>query len=146
MTYQVYANMTRFQWAYPSGASDSRDEQIRGPTMVLATIIMSMVYLVAETRLKMQEPGINDPDTKLLVTILTFAILFGLRVGGVLEAPLPTATAAISTDISTAAATNSISTGALAALALSPSQLAAVAAANATTGRFAGALTVGDIY
>ena len=35
MTYQVYANMTRFEWAYPSGIEDVRNQWISGSTMIL---------------------------------------------------------------------------------------------------------------
>ena len=38
VTFQVYANMTRFQWAYPSGTEDVINQWIAGPTMVLATV------------------------------------------------------------------------------------------------------------
>ena len=43
VTFQVYANMTRFQWAYPSGTEDVINQWIAGPTMVLATVSMNMV-------------------------------------------------------------------------------------------------------
>jgi hypothetical protein len=79
ITYQVYANMTRFEWAYPSGAEDVTNQWISGSTMILAAITMNMVYLTSETRLQIGEPGINDPNNKLLVTIVTFALLWGLQ-------------------------------------------------------------------
>merc|ERR1711998_68424 len=80
-----YANMTRFEWAYPSGAEDVRNQWISGSTMILATIIMNMVYLVSETRLRFGEKGINDPQTKLGITIFTFMVLTGLQQFGVID-------------------------------------------------------------
>jgi len=88
ITYQVYANMTRFEWAYPSGNEDLRNQWISGSTMVLAVVIMNMVYLVAETRTRVGEKGINDPPIKLLVTLCTFFGLFALNVSGVIDPSL----------------------------------------------------------
>merc|ERR1719198_149840 len=47
--------------------------------MVLATVIMSMVYLTSETRARVGEPGINDPNIKLAVVLFTFFILWMLQ-------------------------------------------------------------------
>jgi len=87
ITFQVYTNMTRFQWAYPSGAEDPSNQWISGSTMVLATTTMNMVYLLSETRMQIGERGINEPSTKLLVTIVTFCLLCGLQMGGVIDPP-----------------------------------------------------------
>ena len=38
------------------------------------------VYLTSETRVRIDEPGINDPPIKLLVTGLNFLILYMLQV------------------------------------------------------------------
>ena len=78
ITFQVYANMTRFSWAYPSG-TDVDGSWISGPTMLLAVVVMDMVYLTSETRVRIDEPGINDPPVKLLMTVITFAILWLLQ-------------------------------------------------------------------
>ena len=67
--------MTRFQWAYPSGVEDTNSPWISGTTMVLATVIMNMVYLVVETRMRVGQQGINDPTVKLGVTAVTFSLL-----------------------------------------------------------------------
>ena len=72
LTFQVYANMTRFRWAYPSGREDPADPWISGATMILATVVMNMVYLTTETRTRWGEPGINDPAVKIVVTIAHF--------------------------------------------------------------------------
>ena len=48
--------MTRFQWAYPSGIEDPKEQWISGPQMVLCTVIMNMVYLTSETRTRVGEP------------------------------------------------------------------------------------------
>ena len=81
VTFKVYANMTRFEWAYPSGqeGQEGRGEWIQGQTMVLAKVIMSMVYLTSETRARVGEPGINDPNIKLAVVLFTFFVLWMLQ-------------------------------------------------------------------
>mmetsp|Transcript_2709 Transcript_2709/g.8383 ORF Transcript_2709/g.8383 Transcript_2709/m.8383 type:complete len:415 (+) Transcript_2709:1267-2511(+) len=84
VTFKVYANMTRFEWAYPSG-QEGRGEWIQGQTMVLATVIMSMVYLTSETRARVGEPGINDPNIKLAVVLFTFFILWMLQAQKVID-------------------------------------------------------------
>ena len=85
VTFKVYANMTRFEWAYPSGVEDVRDQWVSGQTMLLATVIMNMVYLMGETRTRVGEPGINDPFVKLLVTFFTFTLLLVLQEYDVLD-------------------------------------------------------------
>ena len=79
LTFKVYANMTRFEWAYPSGTEHAINQWISGQTMVLITVAMNMVYLVAETRSRVGEPGINDPDVKLAMTCFTFVMLWGSK-------------------------------------------------------------------
>jgi len=79
ITYQVYANMTRFEWAYPSGVEDTTNQWISGQTMILNVVIMNMVYLVTETRVKVGEKGINDPPVKVGVTMITYLGLFLLQ-------------------------------------------------------------------
>jgi hypothetical protein len=71
-TFQVYANMTRFQWAYPSGHEDISNPWISGSTMILVTVVANMVFLSTETRIRYGESGINTPHNKVAVTILTF--------------------------------------------------------------------------
>ena len=78
-TFQVYANMTRFRWAYPSGDETIYNEWISGPTMLLSTVVMNMVYLTTETRTRQGEPGINNPTVKSFVTIFTFIVLIYLQ-------------------------------------------------------------------
>jgi len=40
---KVYANMTRLEWAYPSGAEDDSNPWISGATMILAVVTMNIV-------------------------------------------------------------------------------------------------------
>ena len=40
---------------------------------LLSVVIMNMVYLVTETRVKVGERGINDPSVKIIVTLFTYA-------------------------------------------------------------------------
>jgi len=56
------------------------EQWIQGSTMLLAVVVMNMVYLTSETRVRIDEPGINDPPIKLLVTGLNFFILYLLQV------------------------------------------------------------------
>ena len=63
---------TACRWAYPSGIEDEREPWISGPMMVMVTVIMNMVYLTTETRTRVGEPGINDPNIKIAVTCVTF--------------------------------------------------------------------------
>jgi len=80
LLFVVFSNMTRFEWAYPSGIEDPDEPWIQGPTMLLVVVVMNMVYLQSETRVRIDEPGINDPQIKLLVTGLNFFILYLLNV------------------------------------------------------------------
>lgn len=82
---QVYANMTRFEWAYPSGTEHAINQWISGQTMVLVTVTMNTVYLIAETRSRVGEPGINDPDVKFAVTCFTYCVLWMLQSAGVID-------------------------------------------------------------
>ena len=52
------------------------NQWVSGSTMVLCTVIMSMVFLVTETRVRAGEKGINDPNVKLLL-ILGFFFCLG---------------------------------------------------------------------
>ena len=47
-----------------------------------------MVYLTAETRTRVGEKGINDPPVKLLITILTFFVLWCMSMYGALDPSL----------------------------------------------------------
>ena len=79
LTFKVYANMTRFEWAYPSGTEHEMNQWISGQTMTLNCVMMNMVYVICETRCRVGEPGINDPNVKLVVTAFTYIILWGLQ-------------------------------------------------------------------
>ena len=47
--------------------------QQRTGLCLLSVVIMNMVYLVTETRVKVGERGINDPSVKIVVTLFTYA-------------------------------------------------------------------------
>lgn len=85
LTFKVYANMTRFEWAYPSGTEHAINQWISGQTMVLVTVTMNTVYLIAETRSRVGEPGINDPDVKFAITCFTYGVLWMLQSAGVID-------------------------------------------------------------
>ena len=45
----------------PTPNANQVDEQwISGPTMLLAVVVMNMVYLTSETRVRIDEPGIHQ--------------------------------------------------------------------------------------
>ena len=81
--------MTRFEWAYPSGVEDVKNQWISGQTMILNVVIMNMVYLVTETRVKVGEKGINDPPVKVAVTMLTYLGIFLLLSYNVVDPSKP---------------------------------------------------------
>ena len=49
ITFNAYANQTRFLWAYPDSNSQSKQTWIKGSTMLLATTVMSMIFLGTNT-------------------------------------------------------------------------------------------------
>ena len=53
--------------------------------MLLAVVIMNMVYLTSETRVRIDEPGINDPPVKLMMTGVNFFILYMLQSAEMLD-------------------------------------------------------------
>merc|ERR1719198_1203921 len=62
------------------------NQWISGNTMCLCTVIMNMVWVVTETRCRVGEPGINDPNVKIVVTAFTYFTLWGLQaVDGVID-------------------------------------------------------------
>lgn len=85
LTFKVYANMTRLEWAYPSGVEQLNNQWISGSTMILAVVTMSIVYLIDESRSSFGERGINDPPIKVAVVLLTFCLLMGLQAYGIAD-------------------------------------------------------------
>jgi len=85
LTFKVYANMTRLEWAYPSGTEQLNNQWISGSTMILAVVTMSIVYLIDESRSSFGERGINDPPIKVAVVLLTFCLLMGLQAYGIAD-------------------------------------------------------------
>ena len=57
--------------------------------MILNVVIMNMVYLVTETRVKVGEKGINDPPVKVAVTMLTYLGIFLLLSYNVVDPSKP---------------------------------------------------------
>ena len=112
LTFKVYANMTRFEWAYPSGTEDRLNQWISGQTMVLATVIMSMVYLTSETRTRIGEPGINDPHVKLFVVGFTFFVLWLLQDAEIVDPSMPIKTRPNISAVSASTITESITSAA----------------------------------
>ena len=109
LTFVVYANMTRTEWAYPSGEeSDLLNQWISGHAMTLATVIMNMVYLTSETRSRIGEPGINDPTVKIGVTAVTFYVLYVLNDSGNLDPSLTEVQRAARNSTSAMAATTNV--------------------------------------
>ena len=77
ITFFAYANMTRFQWAYPS-ESAGRDSWIKGTIFGLIVVVMAIVYLTANTQLVPGERGINSPGVKIGVVLAVFTLMGGL--------------------------------------------------------------------
>ena len=82
VTFQVYANNMRLNWAYPSkmimnAEKESPGTIINGTTMLIATVIMAMVYLNTETRVNPAATGegINDPVLKRYVVFFVFILM-----------------------------------------------------------------------
>ena len=88
VTFQAYANKTRFLWAYPATESQSNAGWIKGSTMQLVVAIMTMVYLVSNTQAVPSEGGINHPKVKLWVALLTLGLILVLEKSGTLDAKL----------------------------------------------------------
>ena len=83
-TFYCYANLTRFQWAYPSKAA-GKDSWIQGNQIVLVVAVMAVVYLISNTQLFPGESGVNDPDTKLYIVMGSMLLLGGLMSYGVID-------------------------------------------------------------
>ena len=85
ITFQAYANNMRLNWAYPSKMILEAEKQqpgtiLNGTTMLIATVIMSMIYLNTETRINpaAAKEGINDPSWKRGIVFIVLLIVAGL--------------------------------------------------------------------
>lgn len=85
LTFQAYANKTRFAWAYPSTDSQSKDSWIRGGTMQVAVSVASVVFLISNTRVNPGETGINHPRVKLAVVIGVMCLIWSLTKSGEMQ-------------------------------------------------------------
>jgi len=77
VTFQAYANQTRFLWAYPDPQAP-KDTLISSSTIYLATVIASVVFLSADTwagDAAGPRGGINLPWVKLLVVGSAFLLM-----------------------------------------------------------------------
>ena len=75
LTFQAYANVTRFSWAYPSTDSQTSSRWIGSGTMQLAVSIAAASFLAADTKAIRDESGINTPKVKLVFVICSFILL-----------------------------------------------------------------------
>lgn len=100
VTFNAYANQTRFLWAYPDVNAKSKATWIRGSTMMLATAILAVVFLGTNTVIgynpakithgtlagkQLDVPklhkcfqdsgGINSPKVKLIIVMSVMAML-----------------------------------------------------------------------
>lgn len=78
LTFQAYANVTRFTWAYPTTDSQTNRNWIRGGTMQVLVSIAAIVFLISNTQVNPGERGINMPKVKLYVALGAMAVVWGL--------------------------------------------------------------------
>lgn len=89
ITFQCYANATRFLWAYPSETLEDRTTLIRGSTMQIAIGLACAVYLAVDTQVEGPDaPGLNHPTVKLLLVIATMLYIAVLNNNDALDATI----------------------------------------------------------
>jgi hypothetical protein len=79
LTFGLYTNMTRFQWAYPPTTSENEDDFLASNTMLIATSIAAMAFLGIDTQIKGSESGtfdVNNPRNKLLIVLGLMVYVF----------------------------------------------------------------------
>ena len=70
ITFQAYANQTRFQWAYPDPGTLTKTA-IHPASIFMATTAFAVLFLLADTG----STGINAPKAKLGIVCFTLALL-----------------------------------------------------------------------
>ena len=80
ITFQAYANQTRFYWAYPDAQTKDSSSLINTNSMLIAIAIMSMVYLTSNTQVMPGEKGVNHPKNKII--IVCFLLFSTILIGG----------------------------------------------------------------
>lgn len=85
ITFQAYANSTRFAWAYPPVSSQTNDTWLRGSTMQLCISLASVMFLISNTQVTPGEMGINQPTVKLVVVLSSFILVCMVSSMGVME-------------------------------------------------------------
>ena len=72
ITFNAYANQTRFLWAYPD---KGQENVISTPVILLAATTLSILFLISDTG----KGGINSPNMKLVIvytTLLSMSLLY----------------------------------------------------------------------
>lgn len=88
-TFQCYANITRFAWAYPGKDVKDRSTLIKGSTIQLAMGISSALFLATNTQLgRYNDPGLNNPSVKLAIVVGSMVYIAALNKYNVLEPSL----------------------------------------------------------
>lgn len=77
-TFQAYANVTRFAWAYPATDSQTKRSWIRGSTMQVVVSVAGVVFLASNTQSTPGELGINHPQVKLWVVLGSMCLIWFL--------------------------------------------------------------------
>ena len=94
ITFQAYANQTRFLWAYPDPNTDP-SKWIQPITIMLSLSILAIIFLIApildaDTGIPLIDPnmasGIMNPTVKIVIAVICFMLLTGLYFGGSLQA------------------------------------------------------------
>jgi len=83
ITFQVYTNQTRFQWAYPD---PDEKQRLNGFTIMIVTILSSVMYLF------MYRNDTENLIQNISLVSLAFALLTYLSMTGNLDAPDPVQT------------------------------------------------------
>ena len=81
ITFNAYANQTRFYWAYP----DSGVSTIDGSVILLSTTILALIFYQSDTIIDSDNPGLNGKGTKLILCFVTLAMLTLLSMNGMIE-------------------------------------------------------------
>jgi hypothetical protein len=89
LTFQAYANQTRFLWAYPSENTTDRSLLLPSGAVMLAVVLAGVLFSSKSTGLGHEkDKGINHPDIKIAMLIAVFLLLTGLTMSNGIDPKL----------------------------------------------------------
>ena len=91
ITFQAYANVTRFTWAYPSTDSQEGSDWIKGATMQVLVSIAATLFLASNTKVEGEQFGINDEEVKLPLVLGSMVLLWVLSTRNAMQPKLDVA-------------------------------------------------------